>query len=48
MKKHDEHSPYHEIPDEIWEENIPGVHWVILPIAVALILALVIKQAGML
>lgn len=35
----DEHDPQFD-PDEIWEENIPGVHWVILPVAVALILAL--------
>ena len=38
-KRDDEHSPYYD-PDEIWEENIPGVHWVVLPVAVALILAL--------
>ena len=35
----DEHDQKFD-PDEIWEEEIPGVHWVILPIAVALILAL--------
>lgn len=38
-KREEEHSPYYD-PDEIWDENIPGVHWVILPVAVALILAL--------
>ena len=35
----DEHDPRYD-PDDIWEESVPGIHWVILPIAVGLILAL--------
>ena len=38
-KRDDEHSPYYD-PDNIWEESVPGIHWVILPIAIGLILAL--------
>ena len=45
-KRQDEHSPYYQRPDDLWEESIPGPHWVVAAVLLALALAIVFKHAG--
>ena len=43
----DEHDPRFD-PSQVWEEEIPGIHWVLAAIALGLILAGFVAKYGLL